>query len=344
MDKTKFAVVGCGHIGMRHAEMISNNPACELIALCDIKKKYELNLSDYNLPFFQDIHALLNSTLNFDIVNICTPNGLHALHAMASLHHNKNIVIEKPMALSVKDCNEIIALAKSKNKKVFCVMQNRYSPPAEWLKNVIDKNILGEIFYVQINCFWNRDERYYTKDTWHGNQQLDGGTLFTQFSHFIDLMLWLFGDIKNIQATFSNFNHKQLTDFEDSGFINFDFKTGGKGSFNYSTSVYENNFESSVTIIAEQGTIKVGGQYMEKVEYCNIKNYEMPQLEKTNHANDYGSYKGSANNHHYIIQNVVDVLKGKEKKNTSAIVATTAEEGLLVVDVIERIYAQKKIN
>ena len=215
-------------------------------------------------------------------------------------------------------------------------MQNRYSPPSVWLKDLLDAGTLGKVFMVQINCYWNRDERYYKPESWHGKADLDGGTLFTQFSHFIDLMYWYFGDIKNIQAKFADFNHAELTDFEDSGFVSFDFVTGGMGSINYSTSIWDKNLESSITVIGENGSVKVGGQYMNEVEYCHIKDYEMPELAPTNPGNDYGAYKGSAANHHYIIENVVDVLKGRSSITTNAL------EGLKVVDIIERIYEMKK--
>jgi UDP-N-acetyl-2-amino-2-deoxyglucuronate dehydrogenase len=188
---------------------------------------------------------------------------------------------------------------------------------------------------VQVNCYWNRDENYYKPGSWHGTKNLDGGTLFTQFSHFIDLMYWLFGDIKNIKANFADFNHAHLTDFEDSGMVTFEFLNGGLGCINYSTSVYQKNLESSMTIIAENGSVKVGGQYMDKIEYCHIKDYTMPELKATNPPNDYGPYKGSAANHHYIIENVIDVLKGRSTITTNAL------EGLKVVDIIERIYMLK---
>ncbi|MBC8173354.1 MAG: Gfo/Idh/MocA family oxidoreductase [Chitinophagales bacterium] len=330
--KIKFAVVGCGHIGKRHAELITKNMDAELVALCDVKERSALQIDQYPVPFFSSPDFLLNNVSDLDVVNICTPNGLHAGHTMLALHHDKHVVIEKPMALKKDDCAEIISLANKKGKKIFCVMQNRYSSPAVWLKEMIDKNIPGKIYIVNVNCYWNRDERYYTKDTWHGKKDLDGGTLFTQFSHFIDMLYWLFGDIKNISAQFADFSHQQLTAFEDTGLLHFTFENGALGSFHYSTSVNDKNFESSITIIAEKGTIRVGGQYMEKVLYCDIKDYTMPVLHPVSPANDYGTYKGSAANHHFIIENVIDTLRGKTK------VATTAEEGMKVVDMIERIY------
>ena len=161
---------------------------------------------------------------------------------------------------------------------------------------------------------------------------MDGGTLFTQFSHFIDIMYWLFGDIDNIKGRFADFTHAESTDFEDSGFVNFDFINGGMGSINYSTSVANQNLESSITIIGEKGSVKIGGQYMNEVEVCNIDGYEMPELPEANPANDYGPYKGSAANHNYVIKNVIDTLKGRTTATTNAL------EGLKVVEIIERIY------
>jgi predicted dehydrogenase len=336
--KIKFAVVGCGHIGKRHAEMISRNADCELVALIDVKPKAQLGIENYDAHFFNHIDEFFSSPVSqeVDVVSIASPNGFHAQQAMKCLEARKHIVLEKPIALSKADAEAVIFKALQVHKQVFAVMQNRYSPPSVWLKELLESGKLGKVFLVQINCYWNRDERYYKKDSWHGKKDLDGGTLFTQFSHFIDLMYWYFGDITNIQAKFSDFNHAQLTEFEDTGVVSFEFINGGIGCLNYSTAVWDKNLESSITVIAEHGSLKIGGQYMNEVEYCHIKDYEMPELAPTNPGNDYGAYKGSAANHHYIIENVVEVLNGR---NT---ITTNALEGLKVVDIIERIYYYKK--
>ncbi|MDA9564100.1 Gfo/Idh/MocA family oxidoreductase, partial [Flavobacteriales bacterium] len=292
----------------------------------------------FNVPFYSSLEEMLEKSEDIDVVNICTPNGLHADQSLLVLQHSKHIVCEKPLGLSKAKCESIIYKALREHKHVFCVMQNRYSPPSEWIKELIENKILGEIFMVQLNCYWNRDSRYYKNGGWKGSQELDGGTLYTQFSHFIDIMYWLFGDIENIQGRFNDFIHKESTDFEDSGFVSFDFVDGGMGSLNYSTAIWNSNLESSMTVIGSKGSVKIGGQYMNEVEHCNIENYEMPKLADSNPANDYGPYKGSAANHHYIIENVVDTLKGRTKSTTNAL------EGLKVVDIIERIYALRKEN
>lgn len=330
-EKVRFAIVGAGHIGKRHAEMIIRDPEADLVAMVDIRSAHECGVTD-DIPFFNTVEELLNSNLDFDVVNVCTPNGLHAEQSIKALEARKHVVCEKPMGLSKEECEKVIFKSLQMSRSVFCVMQNRYSPPSEWIKKVVEEKILGDIFMVQLNCYWNRDARYYKKGGWKGTKDLDGGTLFTQFSHFIDIMYWLFGDIDNIKGNFADFAHQDTTDFEDSGFVSFDFLNGGMGSINYSTAVADKNLESSMTIIGSKGSVKIGGQYMNEVEVCNIPGYEMPTLAESSPANDYGPYKGSAANHHFLISNVIQTLKGKSTATTNAL------EGLKVVEIIERIY------
>lgn len=337
-NKIRFAVVGCGHIGKRHAEMISRDAGAELVALCDIRPREELGIEAYPVPFYTSLDALLAADLSVDVISICTPNGLHAPMALKILETGHHTVIEKPMALTLADAEKVIYTSLRYRKQVFCVMQNRYSPPSVWMKEMVESGRLGRIHMVQLNCYWNRDDRYYKPGGWHGDAALDGGTLFTQFSHFIDIMYWLFGDICRIEARFADFNHAGLTAFEDSGFVQFDFVNGGMGCLNYSTSIWNRNMESSLTVVAANGSVKIGGQYMNEVEYCHVKDYEMPLLPPTNPGNDYGPYKGSAQNHNFVIRNVVDVLTGTRGE----MITTNVLEGMKVVDIINRIYALKK--
>jgi len=337
MDKIKFAVIGLGNIGQRHATMISENPDAELVAIADINTSLEKGAKeDFKVDFFSSIDEMLKSDREIDVITICTPNGLHAAQSIQVLNGGYHVVCEKPLGLSKNSCEEVIHQALVAAKHVFCVMQNRYSPPSVWLKKIIDDGVLGKVFMVQMNLYWNRGDAYYDESEWKGTLELDGGPLYTQFSHFIDIMYWLFGDINNIHAKFENYNHKHNTEFEDSGLINFDFLDDGVGSIAYSTALFNKNFESSIAIIAQNGTLKVGGQYMDKVEYCDIKDYEMPVLSPPNPPNDYGAYKGSAANHQYIFRNVIDTLKG------ASTVTTNALEGLKVVEIIGRVYEQRK--
>ena len=160
MDKKiKFAVIGCGHIGKRHAEMVTRDPGAELVALCDIRPCEELGIEAYDVPFFSSLTELLQRGISIDVVNVCTPNGLHAAMAIQAVETGCNVVIEKPMALTLADAEKVVYASLKYRKQVFCVMQNRYSPPSVWIKEMVDSGRLGKIYMVQLNCYWNRDER-----------------------------------------------------------------------------------------------------------------------------------------------------------------------------------------
>lgn len=336
-EKIRFALVGCGYIGRKHAALITAHPEASLVALADTEETAcdAVSRISSTASVYASLDALLEGPDEADVVVIATPNGHHAEAALKCLAARKHIVLEKPIALTKADAERIIYRALSAHKHVFGVMQNRYSPPVRWLKGLVDDGVLGRIYLLQLSCYWNRDERYYKQGAWHGTRALDGGTLFTQFSHFIDILYWLFGDIEAIAARITSFNHAQLTEFEDSGIVTFRLADGGAlGSLSFSTSVWDKNMESSMTVVAEHGSVKIGGQYMDQVAYCHIRDYTLPDLPPSNPGNDYGAYKGSAANHHHVIDNVVDVLKGR------ASVATNALEGLKVVEIIERIYSK----
>lgn len=318
--------------------MVAGNDESELIAIVDTdeSKRSEAKAAYPSIEVFDSIESLIASGLVSDVVNICTPNGYHARQAIQMLDNKSHVVIEKPMGLTRQECEEVIFKSLQVSRHVFCVKQNRYSPSSKWLKEVVEKDLLGKINMVQLSCYWNRDARYYKPGGWKGTQDLDGGVLFTQFSHFIDIMYWLFGDIQNIVSKSTNFNHQGATEFNDSGVVQFEFINGGFGSINYSTSIWNKNFESSIIVIGEKGTVKVSGQYMDQLEYCHIEDYEMPELDPPNPPNDYGDYKGSAANHHYVIENVINVLTGKSQISTNAL------EGMKVVEMIERIHRKQK--
>ena len=330
--KVRLVVVGLGRIGMRHATIINEMATTELVATVDIDPTKATDAFD-QIPHFGSLEELLDAGITFDVASIATPNGIHCAQAIQCLKAGYDVCIEKPMGINSTDARQVVQVAKELNRSVFVVKQNRFSPPIKWLKEVVDKQILGEVYLVQMNCFWNRDERYYkSKNDWHGTLRLDGGVLYTQFSHFIDIMHWLFGDISNVKTKLRNFNHSSNTEFDDTGITHFEFLSGGVGVMSFTTSVWDQNMESSMTIIGEKGSVKIGGQYMNEIEYCHIKDYLPPQLENTNPPNNYGPYKGSAANHQYVFENIVDVLQ--HNKSISA----NGDEGLKVVEIIEKIY------
>jgi UDP-N-acetyl-2-amino-2-deoxyglucuronate dehydrogenase len=260
--------------------------------------------NEYKANYYQDFDNLLKKENSIDGVAICTPNGLHAEHTMKTLNGGKHVLVEKPMALSVYDSGEMIKA----NKRLFVVKQNRFNPPVKKVKELIDEGKLGRIYSVQLNCFWNRNENYYNKSDWKGSKELDGGTLYTQFSHFIDLLYWFLGDVKQAHSVYKNYGHNQIIDFEDAGVAILNFHSGVIGTVNFTINAHGKNMEGSITILGEKGTVKIGGQYLNELEYQMIDGMEKIEVDKGNPPNNYGEYTGSMSNHEEVYRNVIDVL------------------------------------
>tara|TARA_R100001143_G_C3360947_1_gene135576 strand:+ start:15418 stop:16425 length:1008 start_codon:yes stop_codon:yes gene_type:complete len=332
MQKINFAIIGCGRIAQRHAEHIQNFG--QLVAVCDIvsEKAEELASKTGAVPY-QYVEDMLQNEKDVDVVAICSPNGLHAEHSIQALDAGFHVLCEKPMAISVYDCGEMIKAAEKNNKRLFAIKQNRFNPPVAAVKKALEDGKFGKIFSIQLSCFWNRNEDYY-ENSWKGSADLDGGTLFTQFSHFIDLLYWMIGDIKSAKGFSANYNHQNQIEFEDTGAVVVEFYNGAIGTINYTVNSYGKNMEGSLTIFGEKGTVKIGGQYLNELEYQNIENFEFKDLPEGNKANEYGHYQGSMSNHDKVYENLVDVLQ-----NGSAI-STNSFEGLKTVEIIDKIYQQ----
>ena len=236
------------------------------------------------------------------------------------------------MALTSADCRAMIQAAQKAHRKLFIVKQNRFNPPIAALRKAVVDGWLGDLVNVQLNCFWNRTKEYYLTSDWKGKLALDGGTLFTQFSHFLDLLLWLVGDVVRVHVISKNFFHKDTIEFEDTGVIALEFKNAALGTINYTVNSYKKNMEGSITLFGEKGTVKVGGQYLNILEYQSIEGHEITDIAECRPANEYGFYQGSMSNHDKVFENVVDVLQ------ENAEIATTAEEGMKTVELIETIY------
>ena len=335
MDKKlNFAIVGCGRIGTRHAQHIANNG--NLVAVCDIVKSKADDLAkSYSCNSYESMEDMLKAEKSIDLVAVCTPNGLHAEHSILALQSGIHVLCEKPMAISVHDCGEMIKAAEDANRRLMIVKQNRFNPPVEAVKSLMKEGQLGDILSVQLNCFWNRNDDYY-KDSWKGSLDMDGGTLFTQFSHFIDLLYWLVGDVKEIESYGGNFNHAKTAEFDDNGVIILRFYTGAIGTINYSVNSYGKNMEGSLTIFGSKGTVKIGGQYLNELEYQNIEGIRIENLPEGNTPNNYGQYQGSMSNHDKVYENVVEVL------TKDGVIATNGFEGLKTVEIIARIYNKMK--
>lgn len=330
MTKIKFAVIGYGNIGKRHVHHIMANPDAELVGICDLNPDKLKDEALKSIPVFHNHVDLLKHT-NADVVNVCTPNFLHSVHTIDALNEHKHVVCEKPMATNSADCQRMIEAAEQSDKTIFVVKQNRYNEPVQQVKKLLDEGKLGSIYFVNINCFWNRNEYYYNESAWRGKKHQDGGCLFTQFSHFIDILYYLFGEICSVKGIVKNFNHDYI-EVEDSGSFVMENHQGAIVNFNYSTCSFEKNMEGAITILGEKGTVKIGGQYLNTIEYQHIKDNVLPEINISAKSNDYGQYQGSMSNHDRVISNVINTLRGHEQ------VMTNAHEGKKVVEIIEKMY------
>lgn len=328
----RFAIIGAGSIAERHARHISQ--LGKLVALCDIvPDKARALAQKYDVPSFENVDELLQSAHEADVVSVCTPNGLHAEHTIKALRAGYHVLCEKPMALTVKDCSDMISAAETAGKRLFIVKQNRFNPPVAAVKKLIEEGRLGRICSLQLNCYWNRPSAYYEGSSWKGTRDLDGGTLFTQFSHFIDLLYWMIGDVKEVKGFAGNFDHKGVIDFEDTGVVILQFYNDVVGTINYTVNSFGKNMEGSLTLFGEKGTVKIGGQYLNELEYQQIDHYRIDNLPSGNPPNDYGKYQGSMSNHDKVYQNLIEVLNGNE------LIAANGFEGLKTVEIISKIYS-----
>ncbi len=326
----RFAIIGCGRIAQRHAtELIKYG---KLSAVCDVvKEKADAMAQKFSATPYYSIADLLNEEKEIDIISICTPNGLHAEQSILSLLAGHHVLCEKPMALSSADAKKMIETADQTSKQLFVVKQNRFNPPVAFVKQLLDENKLGAILSFQLNCFWNRPPAYY-QNSWQGTQKMDGGILFTQFSHFIDLLYWFLGDVATASGIRSNYLHNGIIEFEDTGVAHLKMVNGAIGTVNYNINSHQSNMEGSLVLFGEKGTVKIGGQYLNELEYFSVEGMEKPDLPTGNPSNQYGFYQGSMSNHDKVYEMLVKAV------NDTAFSFITTLETLKTIEIIEKIY------
>ena len=331
MKKLRLGVVGLG-MGSGHARGYMSHPQVDLVALCDMDtNKLAAEASTLGVAQTYGDAVDMFDRAELDAVSIAVPNKLHAPLTIAAFEHGLHVLCEKPMALSARDCGEMIHQAERASRRLFVVKQNRFNPPVMAVKNLLERGGVGNISSVQLNCFWNRNENYY-RNSWKGSRDLDGGCLFTQFSHFIDLLYWLIGDVASAHAFMANRDHQETIEFEDCGVVAVQFANGVLGTVHFTINSHAKNMEGSITIFGDRGTVKIGGQYLNELEYQNLAEGSIDHLPPGKPANQYGEYVGSMSNHDRVYENVVDVL------TNDGIIATHGYEGLKTVEIIEKIY------
>jgi predicted dehydrogenase len=327
-----FGLIGCGRIGARHAALIPRHG--RLVAVCDIDPAaLEALGTEPGVTRYAHMSDMLAKE-RLDVAVICTPNGLHAEQSIAALRAGCHVLCEKPMAIRTADARAMIEASRQAERRLFVVKQNRYNPPVMELKRMLERGMLGTILSIQVNGFWNRPNGYYAH-SWHGTTEMDGGMLYTQFSHFIDLVQWLFGMPQATRAILSNANHVGVMPTEDQAIIMMSFPEGLQAGLHFTVNAHGRNMEGSITVFGSRGTVKVGGPYLNEWVYQDVDGYEAPSMPRGNPANDYGAWSGSMSNHDKVYENLLAVLSG------NADMDVTAEDGLRTVEIIERIYQTK---
>jgi predicted dehydrogenase len=332
----RFALVGCGSIGARHASLIAVQAGADLVGVCDSDPAALADLVGRGLVdranTWTDYEQLLRD-VRADVVDICTPHSLHAPMAIAAAASGRHVLVEKPMALSTADAEEMIRTADRHQVRLMVVKQNRYNQPVVLTRDALLSGRLGRVHLVQCNVLWNRNDDYYRLSPWRGRKACEGGALFTQVSHFIDLLVWWFGDLVSASADIATRAH--AIDVEDCGTATLLFDTGVLGQLAWTTCVHRRNYEGSITIVAERGTVKIGGQYLNTIEYWDVDGFPLPDgLAFSDRPNAYGgAYQGSSSNHDKVIRDLVADLQEQRQETVVA-----GREGLRTVRAIELIY------
>lgn len=302
-----FALVGCGRISGNHIEALKifQNEA-KLIAVCDIdeakaRKTGKENYADY----YTNLDDMLGRG-DIDVLSICTPSGLHPVHGIAAAKRKLHVITEKPMATNLKKADELISACDENGVQLFVVKQNRLNSTLQLVKRSIDKGRFGRIYMAIVNVLWSRPQSYYDEAKWRGTWEFDGGAFMNQASHYVDMIEWLIGPVESVSAFTGTLARKIQT--EDSGVANIKFRNGAFGSINVTMLTFPKNFEGSITIIGEKGTVKVGGVAVNKIEHWEFRDYDdddrLVGASAYNPPNVYGF------GHTGYYKNVIAALKG----------------------------------
>lgn len=319
-----FAIVGMGHIAKKHIEAIENADGAKLVAVCDTD---ESRLNEYKdmCSVYTDLEVMLNEQSNIDVVNICVPSGLHMKLAKMVAEKGKHIILEKPMALTTSDSEEINKIAAEKGVKLSIVHPNRFRPAIRVLRDLMDKNLFGKLSHANATVRWNRNQAYYDQAPWRGTKKFDGGVLMNQAIHNLDLLIWFMGPVKSVQAMASTRFRNIETEDVAVGVV--EFESGALGVIEAATTIYPQNLEESLAIFGETGTVKIGGRNANFIETLNVM--DIDEEEKNKLIEDVKKDPFGKPGHQWIIEDMIQAIN----TNTEPIV--NGQEGLAPVKLIE---------
>ena len=330
----KYALIGCGRIAVNHMKAAINNEL-EIVAVCDVlEEKMEELLAKYGLEKDESIkrytdYKKMVEELQPEIASIATESGLHAEIALYCIEKGVNLIIEKPMAMSIEDANKIIDLAEKKNVKVSACHQNRFNVAIQKLRKAVESGRFGKLSHGSIHVRWNRNAGYYEQAPWRGTWEQDGGALMSQCIHGIDLLRWMMGDeIEEIYGATRQQFHDYL-EAEDVGMAVIKFKNGAIGTIEGTTNVFPKNLEETLYIFGENGTVKIGGTSTNNIDVWDFaveteEDQENKGLEEET-SNVYG------NGHTSLFADVMDAIENDRKPYVDAVAGRNALEVVLSI-------------
>jgi UDP-N-acetyl-2-amino-2-deoxyglucuronate dehydrogenase len=327
--KIKVALVGCGRIAQKHFDAIkAHKNDLELVAVCETTRtRLDEIQQQHHVQGFQNYNDLLIES-DADMVILCTPSGLHPEQTISAARAGKHIMTEKPMATRWKDALAMVKACDEARKRLFVVKQNRRNATLQLLKRAVEEKRFGRIYMVHLNVFWTRPQAYYDQGKWRGTWELDGGAFMNQASHYVDLLEWLIGPVADVQAMTGTLARD--IEVEDTGVMNVRWRNGALGSMAVTMLTFPKNYEGSITIIGEKGTVRVGGVAVNDIqtwEFDEEKDYDA-QVKEANYQTT--SVYGFG--HPLYYKNVIDVLRGEAEPETDG------REGLKSVEVLIAAY------
>lgn len=328
----KIAVIGCGRIADRHLDAIVKTDGLEVGGVCDVKRERWQPFADkYGVPGYDSIDDLLTHG-ELDAAAICTPSGMHPDHGIQIARAGKHVITEKPMAVNVKNADRLIHACDDAGVNLMVVKQNRLNPPIQLLHRAVMKNRFGRMFMGNATVRWTRPQSYYDQDKWRGTWEFDGGAFMNQASHYIDMLLWFLGPVDSVMAKTATLDRRIET--EDTGAALLQFRNGAIGVVEVTVLTYPRNFEGSLTIVGEKGTVKIGGFAVNKIEHWQFKDYDDDDKDLDWAATKPPDVYGFGHVGYYA--NVAKVLLGEAAPDLDG------REGRRSLEVIQAIYLSAK--
>lgn len=333
-----YALIGCGRIAINHIKAAVNNKL-NIVAVCDInlshidilydKTKFDDIYGVSKVKKYVDYKVMINENPDIELIAIATDSGVHAEIAKYCIKKNINVIIEKPMAMSMSDCNEIISLSQEHKVKVSVCHQNRFNLAIQVMRKALENGRFGKISHGAINVRWNRGKDYYDQANWRGKWASDGGCLFNQCIHGIDLLRWMMGDdVEEVYGiTKQQFHH--YIECEDIGMAVVKFKNGAIGTIEGTVNVFKENLEETLYLFGEKGTCKIGGKSTNNIDFWNFADIDVNDDKNKSLQEETSNVYG--NGHTSLYSDVIEAIRNDRKPYVDAIAGRNAVEMILAI-------------